>query len=219
MSEKKIELESITQHKPPPIIPVIPVIPVIAVLGKPLKRKFDEISNSEINKNQSIENNDKIVQKKGVYEEKRVHEEIKELDEKKLCKKKKFDNDEEFDYPIPKKDILVKIGGMSYVPTGNLIHKANELFGRSRWNTQILETNLYYDGNIVSATIRMRLTVINDDGSVTIHEEWGGGEGNTKSLSQNRIKALKSAVSDAIKRTLRNFGLALGLDLCIKKNK
>lgn len=172
-------------------IPIIPVIPVIRVEEKSKKRLIDEIVKSE--------------------------------DSNKLQKLDFDDEDDKFNQRIPLEEIEFK-QELAYVSTGHIINTANELLGRFNWKTEVLQTELHRETNStethkVGCSILLRLTVTDKNGKVTIHEEWGYGEGVTKNELQNIGKSKKHARSDALKRSLRNIGKALGLDLCLSENK
>lgn len=81
-----------------------------------------------------------------------------------------------------------------------IISQQNEKDDRGRWNVGYLAT--------------VRVTLLNG----VSHEDCGSGEGINNSKIQAHDKALKSAVTDAMKRAARHFGERLGNALYIKGN-
>ncbi|KAF8609580.1 Rad52/22 double-strand break repair protein [Ceratobasidium sp. AG-I] len=107
-------------------------------------------------------------------------------------------------------------GGMklTYAEGWKIINLANEVFGFNGWSSSVLSiTTDYIDHNEstqrynvgVSALVRVTLR----DGA--FHEDVGyGALENAKGKGMALDKCKKEAVTDAIKRTLRNFGNVLG---------
>ncbi|ORY92854.1 Rad52/22 family double-strand break repair protein-domain-containing protein, partial [Leucosporidium creatinivorum] len=103
---------------------------------------------------------------------------------------------------------------LTYIEGWRVINLANDIFGYNGWYTEIKEINIdFVDFNEetkrycmgVSAIVRVRL----QDGAS--HEDVGYGKlENTKSKADGLDKCKKEAVTDALKRTLRNFGSLLG---------
>ncbi|KZT40521.1 recombination protein Rad52 [Sistotremastrum suecicum HHB10207 ss-3] len=103
---------------------------------------------------------------------------------------------------------------LSYVEGWKVINLANEVFGFNGWSSAIVnlsvdfidgteETKKYSVG--VSAIVRVTLR----DG--VFHEDVGYGLlENSKSKGAALDKCRKEAITDALKRTLRNFGNVLG---------
>ncbi|KAI5474239.1 DNA repair and recombination protein RAD52 [Pseudohyphozyma bogoriensis] len=103
---------------------------------------------------------------------------------------------------------------LTYIEGWRVINLANEIFGFNGWFTEVKtlevdfidfnpETNRFNMG--VSAIVRVWLR----DGAS--HEDVGYGKlENTKSKADGLDKCKKEAVTDALKRTLRNFGNLLG---------
>ncbi|KAG2375319.1 hypothetical protein C9374_009942 [Naegleria lovaniensis] len=103
-----------------------------------------------------------------------------------------------------------------YVETWRAIELANLIFGFNGWSSSIMEINNDYieetaQGKFncgVSAIVRVSLK----DGS--FHEDIGyGTSDNQKCKGAAYEQAKKSAVSDGLKRALKNFGNALGLTI------
>ena len=103
-----------------------------------------------------------------------------------------------------------------YIETWKAIELANLTFGFNGWSSRIMEINNDYieqtqQGKFncgVSAIIRVSLK----DGS--FHEDIGyGASDNQKHRGAAYEQAKKTAVSDGLKRALRNFGNALGLTI------
>ncbi|CEI94678.1 Putative DNA repair and recombination protein RAD52 [Rhizopus microsporus] len=104
-------------------------------------------------------------------------------------------------------------GRLTYIEGKTAINLANEIFGFNGWTSEIKDTTVDFadvleNGRVnlgVSVTVRISLK----DG--TFHEDIGYGSAeNSKSKAIAFEKAKKQAVTDATKRTLRNFGNALG---------
>ncbi|CAE6493808.1 unnamed protein product [Rhizoctonia solani] len=109
---------------------------------------------------------------------------------------------------------------LTYAEGWKVINLANEVFGFNGWSSSVLSiTTDYIDQNPethrynvgVSALVRVTLR----DGA--FHEDVGFGalenaKGKGAALDKNNsmLKCKKEAVTDAIKRTLRNFGNVLG---------
>lgn len=102
---------------------------------------------------------------------------------------------------------------MTYIEGKTAINLANEIFGFNGWSSDIKDTTVDFvdileNGRVnlgVSVTVRITLK------DSTYHEDIGYGSAeNSKSKAIAFEKARKQAVTDATKRTLRNFGNALG---------
>ncbi|KAH7344803.1 Rad52/22 family double-strand break repair protein-domain-containing protein [Rhizoctonia solani] len=103
---------------------------------------------------------------------------------------------------------------LTYAEGWKVINLANEVFGFNGWSSSVLSiTTDYIDQNPethrynvgVSALVRVTLR----DGA--FHEDVGfGALDNAKGKGAALDKCKKEAVTDAIKRTLRNFGNVLG---------
>lgn len=103
---------------------------------------------------------------------------------------------------------------LTYAEGWKIINLANEVFGFNGWSSSVMsittdyidhnpETNRYNVG--VSALVRVTLR----DGA--FHEDVGfGALENARGKGMALDKCKKEAVTDAIKRTLRNFGNVLG---------
>lgn len=104
-------------------------------------------------------------------------------------------------------------GQVHYIETWRAIELANHTFGFNGWSSSIVEiTADYFDESQgkyscgMSAVVRVTLK----DGS--FHEDIGyGNSENQRQKSAAFEQAKKKAVSDGLKRALRNFGNALGL--------
>ncbi|KZV76415.1 recombination protein Rad52 [Peniophora sp. CONT] len=114
-------------------------------------------------------------------------------------------------------------GKLTYVEGWRIIMLANEVFGYNGWSSSIvkLETdfcdvNEEYGTRRVSCGISAMVRVTLKDG--TYHEDVGYGTAdNLKSKGAALDKAKKEAVTDGVKRALRNFGNLLGLCLYEKQ--
>lgn len=104
---------------------------------------------------------------------------------------------------------------VSYLEGWRAIQLANDIFGFNGWSSEIKEINIDFCDQVgnaycvgVSATVRVTLK----DG--TFHEDVGFGHiENSRSKALAFDKCRKEATTDALKRTLRKFGNALGNSL------
>ncbi|KAK0494614.1 RAD52 DNA repair protein [Armillaria luteobubalina] len=104
---------------------------------------------------------------------------------------------------------------LTYAEGWKIINLANEVFGFDGWSSSIVtmstdfmdfdETTRRYS---IGITAVVRVTLV---ASGTFHEDVGYGTiENTKSRGQGLDKCKKEAVTDGLKRALRNFGNLLG---------
>ncbi|KAL3797351.1 hypothetical protein HJC23_010477 [Cyclotella cryptica] len=116
----------------------------------------------------------------------------------------------------------VGFGGkkFTYVSGDGVIRTMNAIFGHGGWSSQILSERLVQSEKDdrgrwnVGYLVTVRVTLLNG----VSHEDCGSGEGINSSKIQAHDKALKSAVTDAMKRAARHFGERLGNALYIKGN-
>lgn len=127
----------------------------------------------------------------------------------------------ELEQKLGKEDIASRPGPsgnqVHYIETWRAIELANKIFGFNGWSSSIMEIKEDYvdqkdtDGRFnagVSAIVRITLK----DGA--FHEDIGyGASDNQKNKGAAIDQAKKTAVSDGLKRALRNFGNALGLTI------
>ena len=106
----------------------------------------------------------------------------------------------------------------------------NTIFGHGGWSSQILEkTNVLSEKDErgrwnVGYLCTVRVTLIKGDGDddnngngpCAFHEDCGSGEGIDNNKVKAHEKAMKSAVTDAMKRAARHFGERLGNALYVK---
>lgn len=100
---------------------------------------------------------------------------------------------------------------LSYIETHSAISEANKIFWYDGWSTQIIEITQDYLAESNNKwtgvfTCQMRITL--SDGS--FRTDAGVGTHTSFSVADVIEKAKKEAVSDAIKRCLRQFGDRLG---------
>ncbi|PBK68850.1 Rad52/22 double-strand break repair protein [Armillaria solidipes] len=104
---------------------------------------------------------------------------------------------------------------LTYAEGWKIINLANEVFGFDGWSSSIVtmstdfmdfdETTRRYS---IGITAVVRVTLV---ASGSFHEDVGYGTiENTKSRGQGLDKCKKEAVTDGLKRALRNFGNLLG---------
>ena len=129
---------------------------------------------------------------------------------------------------IPKSDIAVRTGpgnvGVSYLTGHDAIWRANQVFTPMGWNTRIInvsttstvETEVVGKGTVKyfvsESRCHIRIDAIN-----TSHEDVGWGYAKYKERKGCAENSEKEAVTDAIKRCLRQFGEYLGNCLYDKK--
>lgn len=107
-----------------------------------------------------------------------------------------------------------KFGEVSYLPTWDIINRANEIFGYGGWQREIKRLEKVYEEEIdgtynVGYLCEYRIKV----GEI-VHEDVGFGSSiNYTDPTSAHEKAMKSAVSDSLKRCLRAFGSQFGLSL------
>ncbi|KAL9537444.1 hypothetical protein MBANPS3_011767, partial [Mucor bainieri] len=101
-------------------------------------------------------------------------------------------------------------GRQSYLNGGLAIQLANDIFGFDGWSSEIKNTTVDIDENKrahVGVSVTMRITL--KDG--TYREDIGYATSQNSPHKGLAIdKARKAATTDAMKRTLKNFGNALG---------
>ncbi|KAF1988086.1 hypothetical protein K402DRAFT_392359 [Aulographum hederae CBS 113979] len=100
-----------------------------------------------------------------------------------------------------------------YVSGEKVINLANEVFGFNGWSTSIQNVQIDFcdelQGGKVSLGLSIIMRVTLKDG--TYHEDIGYGQiENAKGKAAAFEKAKKEGATDALKRTLRNFGNVLG---------
>ncbi|KAM0749358.1 recombination protein Rad52, partial [Meredithblackwellia eburnea MCA 4105] len=103
---------------------------------------------------------------------------------------------------------------LTYIEGWRVINLANEIFGFNGWYTEIKTLEIdFIDQNPETGRFNIGCTAIvrvwlKHGGS---HEDVGYGKlENSKSKADALDKCKKEAVTDALKRTLRNFGSVLG---------
>lgn len=101
----------------------------------------------------------------------------------------------------------------SYLESYDIINKANEVFGYGGWGTRIVDLQLRETGGKTACTVILELSVAEslprqDVGVVIAAQKQG------EALSPESLEtAIKGAASDALKRSLRQFGKQFGNDL------
>lgn len=116
---------------------------------------------------------------------------------------------------LSKKELATRAGPggtrLSYVENHMQINIANKIFGLGGWSSEIKRVQTEFETKNggkykVGKTAIVRVTL--KDGS--FHEDIGFGDATGNSPGQAIEKAVKEAVTDARKRSLRLFGDALG---------
>lgn len=117
-------------------------------------------------------------------------------------------------------EVVARRESFDYLEGWYVINRANQIFGHGKWSTSIinservqLEKKPTKDGksenNWVGYLVTARVTL--PDGA--IYEDIGFGQGIDKDLGKAHESATKEAVTDAVKRCLKNTGLSMGLAL------
>lgn len=116
---------------------------------------------------------------------------------------------------------------VAYVDGHHVISAANRIFGYGMWRTEILGLDLVENAEVtkegksgwrVGYLCRMRVTVRNEAGDEASYEDVGFGSGTDyNSLGGSIESASKEALTDAMKRCLRNMGNQFGLALYDKE--
>jgi len=107
-----------------------------------------------------------------------------------------------------------KFGVVEYLPSWDVINRANEIFGYGGWQREIKRLEKVQEREVegtynVSYLCECRVKV----GDV-VHEDVGFGSAtNYSDLASAHAVAIKAAVSDSLKRCLRAFGTQFGLML------
>ncbi|KAI0322904.1 Rad52/22 family double-strand break repair protein-domain-containing protein [Amylostereum chailletii] len=110
---------------------------------------------------------------------------------------------------------------LTYVEGWQIIRLANDVFGYNGWSSSIVKMETDFcdfseDTRRYSVGVTAMIKITLRDG--TFHEDVGYGTGdNLKSKGAALDKAKKEAVTDGVKRALRNFGNLLGLCLYEKQ--
>lgn len=107
-----------------------------------------------------------------------------------------------------------KFGSVEYLPTWDIIQRANEIFGYGGWHRQIVRLEKAYaeedEGTYNVAYLCEYRIIIGD----IVHEDVGFGAAvNYPEATAAHEKAVKTAVSDGLKRCFRALGPQFGLTL------
>ena len=107
-------------------------------------------------------------------------------------------------------------GALRYIEGNMVIQIANSIFGYSGWKTKVKNQNIVVDeynkdkkNYLIGSTALVKVKLVNG-GS---HEDTGFGKGIDKNKAIAAERAFKSAVTDGIKRALRQFGNLFGNSL------
>jgi hypothetical protein len=106
---------------------------------------------------------------------------------------------------------------LSYIEGWYAISEANRIFGFDNWDRETVESRCLLArenrGSFLAVYVaRVRITV-HVDGSTTVREGHGIGEGHGTSPGEVHDIAFKAAETDATKRALATFGKPFGLEL------
>lgn len=138
---------------------------------------------------------------------------------------------EELNKPLDPKYVSERSQGgarLSYVEGHHVIREANRIFGHGGWNKHVSslvkvqeeqivngEKKLWYVGYICTGAVTVSTRVFEDHGD-SMHSEThdvGFGQGIDKDLGRAHESAVKEAVTDMMKRCLKDFGDPFGLAL------
>ncbi len=121
---------------------------------------------------------------------------------------------QKLDSPIPHEDVSVRQGPggtkLAYMSGSDAIATMNNIFGFDGWSSEIKTTSMLQGSGLASGhvmvvvTVRVWLT----DGTAS-HEDTGFGKGSGSSAEGFEM-AYKEAVTDALKRAMRQFGQRTG---------
>src|SRR6478735_7414476 len=110
-----------------------------------------------------------------------------------------------------------------YIEGWYAISEANRIFGFDGWNRETVESRCVLArenrGSFLAIYIAKVRVTVHAEGSTTIREGHGTGEGRGTSPGEVHDIALKAAETDATKRALATFGKPFGLELYRKDKK
>jgi len=131
--------------------------------------------------------------------------------------------------PIPNDEIAVRQVGINsyrYMHAHDVISALNNIFGYDKWSTTIVSLNITPDAldnginKVYSCYVvaHMKLTLYTHDNKEVYKEDIGVGSFMCNSMITCKEVAIKTAVSDGLKRCARLFGNRLGNQLYDKDN-
>lgn len=125
----------------------------------------------------------------------------------------------ELDAAIPV-EVVAKRETFDYLEGWYVINRANQIFGHGNWSTSIkdkervqLEQKAAKDPTKQNWWVGYVVTVAVTLPSGSVYEDIGFGQGIDRDLGKAHESATKEAVTDAVKRCLKNTGLSMGLAL------
>jgi len=105
-----------------------------------------------------------------------------------------------------------KFGTVEYLPTWDVINRANEIFGYGGWQREIKRLERVYEEELEGTYTIAYLCESRVKVGEIVHEDVGFGSAvNYPDPVGAHEKAMKAAVSDSLKRCLRAFGPQFGL--------
>ncbi len=111
---------------------------------------------------------------------------------------------------------------LAYIEGYTAINNANQAFGHLGWSSEVGElkqVHLGFDENrkkwvcVYTALVTVRVHDPETGHVYNTHSDVGTGQGVMSNVSDAVESAIKEAVTDALKRTLRHWGPQFGLDL------
>lgn len=125
----------------------------------------------------------------------------------------------ELDASIPI-EVVAKRESFDYLEGWYVINRANQIFGHGGWSTAIkdkervqMEEKPNKAGTSTNWWVGYIVTVAVTIPGGAVYEDMGFGQGIDKDMGKAHESATKEAVTDAIKRCLKNTGLSMGLAL------
>lgn len=133
----------------------------------------------------------------------------------------------QLDAKIPRDVISARDGGggrkLSYLEGHYVIARANEIFGQGNWQYQVIELTKTSDLPIETRSgVKQYTSYI---AKVQVHalgvafSDYGFGDGTDANPGKTHELAVKEAVTDGVKRALKNFGMSMGLALYDKSQE
>ena len=147
--------------------------------------------------------------------EKEEKEKEKEKEKTKNGKRGKIDW-EVLDTELDPSRVLTRptsFGEVQYLAAWDIIDTANRIFGYDKWSFEVLDLAKVIEGNnLVGYRCTARVTILNNSKPI-VREDVGLGMAQGNNKAELFERAIKAAVSDALKRCFRTFGPQFGLYL------
>ncbi|CAG8480333.1 923_t:CDS:10 [Diversispora eburnea] len=115
-------------------------------------------------------------------------------------------------------EFLSTPGKLAYIEAWKVISIANKVFGFNGWSSSVEDITVDCEAGKYSVGASATTKVILKDGSYHMDTGYGSAE-NIRMKAQAFEKARKEAVTDALKRTLKNFGNVLAPEFSTASNE